>query len=227
MDEAGVWRLKDRVEKEVAEARGKGYLPLDVGNALKEAENLLRKYRSTKSWEKGYWGRAENYDLGFDVDRERLLLEAVEHLLRAKGALISLKLPRWVKDLRYYYMDAEWGREGVESLDAHRGVVFMSGREWALEGFPRTQSFWYRCSCRPTVDGIQLIEKHHAEGRRVGTYMSGGMMAITSHCFQTLKRTGRMISRGLMQVTIGMVQGSVSGVLETPPLSGTRISPSP
>ncbi|MEM3390476.1 MAG: hypothetical protein QW506_02725 [Thermoproteota archaeon] len=179
MDEAEVWRLKNRIEEESAEARRKGYLPLDVGNALKEAENLLMKYRSTKGWEEGYWGRAENYDLGFDVERESLLLKAVEHLLRAKGALISLKLPRWAKDLRYYYMDVEWGGEGVESMDTHRGVVFMSGREWSLEGFPRTQPLWYRCSCRPTVDGVRLIEKHHAEGRRVGTYMSGGMMAIT------------------------------------------------
>ncbi len=179
MDEAEVWRLKSRIEEESAEARRKGYLPLDVGNALKEAEKLLGKYRSTKGWGEGYLGRAENYDLGFDMERESLLLKAVEHLLRAKGALISLKLPRWARDLRYYYMDVEWGGEGVESLDKHRGVVFMSGREWSLEGFPRTQPLWYRCSCRPTVDGVRLIEKHHAEGRRVGTYMSGGMMAIT------------------------------------------------
>ena len=74
MDEAGVWGLKERVEEESSEARRKGYLPLDVGNALKEAENLLRKYRFTKGWEEGYWGRAENYDLGFDVGRESLLL---------------------------------------------------------------------------------------------------------------------------------------------------------
>jgi len=179
MDEAETWRLKERVEEEYAEARRTGYLPLDVGNALREAESLLRKYRSTKSWESGYEGRAENYDLGYDVERESLLLRARESLLRAKGAIISLKLPRWAKDLRYYYTDSEWGRESVESLDPFRGVVFMSGREWALEGFPGTQPLWYRCNCRPTPNGVRLIEKYRAEGKRVGTYMSGGMMAIT------------------------------------------------
>ncbi|MEM2936370.1 MAG: hypothetical protein QW231_04240, partial [Candidatus Bathyarchaeia archaeon] len=56
----------------------------------------------------------------------------------------------------------------------------MSGREWALKGFPETQDgLWYRCNCRPTLEGIRLIERFHAEGKRVGTYMSGGMMAIT------------------------------------------------
>lgn len=179
MNEAEIWRLKERVEEEFAEARRTGYLPLDVGNAMEEAEMFLRKYRSTKGWGGGYEGRAENYDLGFDLEREGLLLKARESLLRAKGAIISLKIPRWAKDLRYYYTDVGLGRERVESLDPYRGVVFMSEGEWALKGFPETQPLWYRCNCRPTVDGVRLIEKFHAEGKRVGTYMSGGMMAIT------------------------------------------------
>lgn len=179
MNENEVWRLKEEVEEEFKEAYRTGFLPLDVGNALEEAESLLRKYRSTKSWEKGYEERAENYDLGFDIERESLLLEAWEHLLRAKGAIISLKIPRWAKDLRYYYTDARWGLESVDCLDPRRGVVFMSGEEWALKGFPETQPLWYRCNCRPTVDGVRKIERLHAEGKRVGTYMSGGMMAIT------------------------------------------------
>ena len=180
MDEADLWSLKKAVEREADKAREKGYFPLDVGNELKRAEGLLRGYRATKSWERGYGGKAENYDLGFDIDREGLLLQAREALLRAKGAIIALKLPIWTKELRYFYMNATWGKEGVESLDPRRGVVFMSGRDWALKGFPETQEgLWYRCNCRPTMEGIRLIERFHAEGKRVGTYMSGGMMAIT------------------------------------------------
>jgi len=180
MEEADLWSLKEAVERDVERARKEGYFPLDVGNELKRAEGLLGRYRATKGWERGYWGRAENYDLGFDIDRENILLQARDALLRAKGALIALRLPPWTKELRYFYTDAAWGKEGVEFLDPRRGVVFMSGREWALKGFPETQDgLWYRCNCRPTMDGIRLIERFHAEGKRVGTYMSGGMMAIT------------------------------------------------
>jgi hypothetical protein len=46
MDEAGVWGLKERVE----EAWRTGYLPLDVGKALREAESLLRKYKKLQSF---------------------------------------------------------------------------------------------------------------------------------------------------------------------------------
>jgi hypothetical protein len=179
LDEVSLWILKETIEKEAKKAVKEGFYPLDVGGELKKAEDLLRKYRSTKSWERGYGGRAENYDLGFDLDREVLLLNARESLLRAKGAIINLKLPPWTKNLRYYYTDALWGRESVEEMDLRRGVVFMSGNDWALKGFPETQPLWYRCNCRPTLDGIKMIEKFHSEGKRVGTYMSGGMMAIT------------------------------------------------
>jgi len=180
MDEVDLWSLKEAIEREVERARMQGYFPLDVGDALKKATGLLIKYRGTKSWERGYWGRAQNYDLGFDVEREGLLLQAREALLRAKGAVIALKLPTWAKELRYYYTDVQWGAEAAGSLDPRRGVVFMSGREWALKGFPETQEgLWYRCNCRPTVDGVRMIEGFHGEGKRVGTYLSGGMMAVT------------------------------------------------
>ena len=178
--ESDVWDLLEEVETETDRAKAEGYFPLDVGNSLKEARRLLNGYREARNWKGGYWGRAENYDLGFSPDRERPLLEARESLLRAKGALIALKLPRWAKELRYYYLDSTWGEDRVESLDPRRGVVFMSGAEWALKGFPESQGgLWNRCNCRPTREGIDLIERFHSEGKRVGTYMSGGMMAIT------------------------------------------------
>lgn len=168
------------VQTEIEKARKEGYFPLDVGNALREAEELLRKYRESKGWEGGYWGRAVNYEIGFEIGRESMLLRARESLLRAKGALISLKLPKWAKELRYYYMDPVWGKESVKGLDPRRGVAFMSGNEWALGGFPDSQvNFWNRCNCRPTKEGIDLIEKFHERGIRVGTYMSGGMMVMT------------------------------------------------
>lgn len=179
LNEVDLWLLKEEIEREMERARKEGFYPLDVGGELRRAEELLRRYRATKSWERGYSGRAENYDLGFDLERENLLLQAKESLLRAKGAIINLKLPPWAKNLRYYYTDITWGSESAEALDPRRGVVFMSGNEWALKGFPETQPLWYRCNCRPTLDGIKLIEKFHSEGKRVGTYMSGGMMAIT------------------------------------------------
>jgi hypothetical protein len=180
MRESEVWTLLEEVETETARAKSEGYFPLDVGNSLEEARDFLNKYREARNWKGGYWGRAENYDLGFHPDRERSLLDARESLLRAKGALIALKLPKWAKELRYYYIDSIWGEERVESLDPRRGVVFMSGTEWALKGFPESQGgLWNRCNCRPTREGIDLIEKFHAEGKRAGTYMSGGMTAIT------------------------------------------------
>lgn len=139
MDEASLWRLKEEIEREAHRAEEDGFVHLDVGNALKEAEMLLRRYRATKSWEGGYGGRARNYELGFDIDREALLLRAKEFLLRAKGAIRALRLPPWAKELRYYYLDPVWGEESVERLDPRRGVVFMSGRDWALKGFQRVR----------------------------------------------------------------------------------------
>jgi len=180
LNESELWDLLKEIRTETDKAREEGYLPLDVGNALLEAENLLNKYRETKGWKGGYWGRSANYEMGFEIGRESMLLQARESLLRAKGALISLKLPRWAKELRYYYMDPTWGKESVEGLDRRRGVAFMAGNEWALSGFPESQvNFWNRCNCRPTKEGIDLIEKFHEKGIRVGTYMSGGMMIMT------------------------------------------------
>lgn len=180
MNAADLWGLEAGVEREAERARREGYFPLDVGHELERARRLLADYGATKSWAKGYGGRAETYDLGFDAEREALLLQAREALLRAKGALIALKLPAWTREFRYFYEDGVWGTDGVESFDERRGVVFMSGRNWALQGFPESQdSLWFRCTCRPTAEGIRQIERYHAEGKRVGTYMSGGMMAIT------------------------------------------------
>ena len=184
MDERDLWLLKEAIEFEASRAREDGFFPLDVGNELRNAEELLKRYRATKGWEGGYGGRARNYELGFDLDRESLLLRAKESLLRAKGAIRALRLPRWAKEHRYFYLRKVYGRdmdtEGLEAFDPRRGVVFLSGGIWALKGFPETQEgLWYRCNCRPTLEGVRLIEKLHAEGKRVGTYMSGGMMAIT------------------------------------------------
>ena len=180
MNETYIWDLLQEIHDEADKAREEGYFPLDVSNALREAEELLGKYRGTKDWRGGYWGRALSYEIGFDAGRESLLLKARESLLRAKGALISLKLPKWAKELRYYYMDPVWGKESVDGLDRRRGVAFMAGSEWALGGFPDSQvNFWNRCNCRPTKEGIDIIEKFHEQGIRVGTYMSGGMMVMT------------------------------------------------
>lgn len=174
-----LWRLKEDIERKVLQSEEEGYVFLDVGSELKQAERFLQEYRGTKGWEGGYEGRTKNYDIGFNIDRESLLLEAKQSLLRAKGALISLRLPNWARELRYYYVGGQ-ATESVEAFDDLRGVVFMSGSDWALKGFPESQDgLWYRCNCRPTPEGIAMIEKFHEEGKRVGTYMSGGMMAIT------------------------------------------------
>ncbi len=184
MNERELWLLKEDIEREAKRAEEDGFVHLDIGNSLKQAEELLDKYRATKGWEGGYGGRAKFYELGFDLDRETLLLKAKEFLFRAKGAVLALRLPRWAKEHRYFYVDKVFGQdlnlEGLKAFDPRRGVVFFSGRTWAMKGFPETQEgLWYRCNCRPTVEGVKLIEKLHEEGKRVGTYMSGGMMAIT------------------------------------------------
>jgi len=179
-NEAELWKLLEEVERERDLALSRGYYPLDVAHAMKQAKEFLLKYRSTKGWDKGYEGRAAHYDAGFCEEDEKLLLHARESLLGAKGALIALKLPSWAKELRYYYLDRIWGEESIEAMDPRRGVAFLSGSEWSLSGFPESQAnMWNRCHCRPTAEGIKLIEKFHTEGKRVGTYMSGGMMPIT------------------------------------------------
>ncbi len=170
MDVADLYVLEETIEREAALAEEEGYVFLDTGNGLKHAEEILKSHRATKEYEES-----------FNEDKEKLLLEAKEALLRAKGALIALKLPKWAKELRYWYPEKSQDFDPDKqsgSFDPYRGVVFLP-LTWALGGFPEPSPIWYRCNCRPRLEGVREIEKYHTEGKRVGTYMSGGMMAIT------------------------------------------------
>lgn len=94
--------------------------------------------------------------------------EARTTLLRAKGALLNLKLPRWARELRYY-------SPADPTLDPDRGVLFWN--DWALPGdFPGQ---WFRGHCRPSRQAAAQLAAFHQQGKRVGTYMSGGMVPIT------------------------------------------------
>jgi hypothetical protein len=170
MEEADLWSLKEAIKREAERAGKEGYVFLDTRNGLKRAEEILESYRATKEYEEG-----------FNEEKEKLLLQAKEALLQAKGALIALKLPKWAKELRYWYPEKSQDFDPQKqsgSFDPYRGVAFLP-LTWALGGFPEPSPIWYRCNCRPRLEGILEIEKYHSEGKRVGTYMSGGMMAIT------------------------------------------------
>ncbi|HID29197.1 MAG TPA: hypothetical protein EYP19_04250, partial [Desulfobacterales bacterium] len=85
--------------------------------------------------------------------------EAHELLLRAKGALVDIKLPEWARDLCYRHP------RDIERMNLGRDVIFWRG--WVFPVAWTGQ--WFRGYCRPTRTALETIEGFHRKRFRVGT----------------------------------------------------------
>jgi len=157
LDERDLYGLLEAIQREATLAEQEGYAWLDVGNELKRAQALLTQLQQTKK-----------YEGGFDPQRTKLLVEVKERLLRAKGAVIALKLPEWARELRYGWPSRIVPHPENET-DNIRALATLS-HTWALPG--QWVAMWYCCNCRPTAETIQKIEEYHDAGIRVNAYMS-------------------------------------------------------
>lgn len=147
--------LKASIEKEAALAEQQGYVAHYTFALVQQAEALRHA--------------AAQPQLAAGSPPASLEKEARTTLLQAKGALLNLKLPLWARELRYYSPGE------LPTMDPDRGVLFWN--DWAQPGdFPGQ---WFRGHCRPTREAAVQLAAFHRQGKRVGTYMSGGMVPIT------------------------------------------------
>lgn len=83
---------------------------------------------------------------------------------RAKGMLISLKLPKWAHECRFI---GKWKDSDIENFPSQDLSYF--GREWGE---------WF-CVARPTYGVLNRIDKWHAQKKRVAFYIENCLSPIT------------------------------------------------
>ena len=112
-EEADMRALLAAVQREQAAAEAQGYVPLDVGGEVARAQEILAELAAAPGF---------HYDEGFRPERAVRYVQVKEALLRAKGALIRLKLPYWTRDVRYAGLD----EIATDPADRIRGLGHLS-----------------------------------------------------------------------------------------------------